>query len=250
MVPTSRALAARAPLHQALDAVRRTLEPSLEFEPAESTRSFSLSCIDVTQVIVLPPLLDALIRDTPGISVEARPLPTAGDTFRGLAAGELDLAIGRFDALPAGISQAPLYADRIVCLVRRDHPRIRGRITLKQYLAESHLAAEPMARADLPFTVETLLEKRGLSRRVAAKVANHAIAPFIVSQTDLVCTATERMISPFKAGLKLRALAPPLEFDELELQLIWHERVEQDPAHRWLRETMLGLFRSGVAATR
>ena len=104
-----------------------------------------------------------------------------------------------------------------------------------------------MARSDLPFTMETLLERRGLVRRVAAKVANHAIAPLVVSQTDLVCTATERMIAPFKAGLKLRVLAPPFELEELELQLVWHERVQQDPAHRWLRETILGLFSSEAA---
>jgi DNA-binding transcriptional LysR family regulator len=244
MVPTTRALASRAPLHQALDAVRRTLEPSADFEPTRSTRSFSVACIDTTAVIVLPPLLDFLSRETPGISLDVRPLLTAGDTFRSLAGGELDLAIGRIELPPAGIHRSPLYADRVVCLVRKDHPRIRGRMTLEQYLAEAHVAAEPMARADLPFTVETLLGRRGLTRRVAAKVANHAIAPLIVCQTDLVCTATERMIAPFASGLKLRALAPPIEFEDLGLHLVWHERVQRDPAHRWLREKIQGLFPS------
>jgi DNA-binding transcriptional LysR family regulator len=247
MVPTSRALAARAPLHQALDAVRRTLEPASEFEPAESSRSFSLSCIDTTQVILLPGLVDALSRTAPGVTLETRPLLVAGDIYRSLAAGELDLAIGRFDATPTGIRREPLYTDRIVCLVRQGHPRIRSRITLKQYLAEAHLAAEPVARADLPFTVEALLEKRGLQRRVAVKVSSFAVAPLIVSRTDLVCTAMERMIAPFRKGLGLRALAPPIDLGAIELQLCWHERVQQDPAHRWLRETILELFREGGA---
>jgi DNA-binding transcriptional LysR family regulator len=216
MVPTSRALAARAPLHEALDAVRRTLEPASDFEPAESTRSFSLSCIDTTQVTVLPGLVEALSRSAPGVALETRPLPAAGDTYRGLAAGELDLAIGRFDAAPTGIHQEPLYTDRIVCLVRRGHPRVRSRVTLKQYLAEAHLAAEPVARPELPFTVEALLEKRGLQRRVVAKVSSFAIAPLIVSRTDLVCTALERMIAPFRQGLALRTLAPPIELGEID----------------------------------
>jgi DNA-binding transcriptional LysR family regulator len=247
MVPTARALEARAPLHQALDAIRRTLEPTSGFEPARSSRSFSLSCIDTTQVVVLPRLLDHLTRHSPGISVETRPTTSAGDTFRSLATGELDLAIGRFDGAPTGIRQQALYTDRLVCLVRRDHPRIKRRISMSQYLKEAHLAAEPVARADMPFTVESLLEKQGLSRRVAAKVSNHAIAPLIVSQTDLVCTALERMIAPFAKGLGLRVMKPPIELGELELQLIWHERVHQDPAHGWLRDTLLELFQAEEA---
>ena len=63
-----------------LDAVRRTLEPARDFVPAESARSFSLSCIDTTQVIVLPRLLGALARDASGVGLDMRPLPSAGDT--------------------------------------------------------------------------------------------------------------------------------------------------------------------------
>ncbi len=242
MVPTSRALATRAPLHQALEAIRRTLEPSSQFEPARSTRSFSLSCIDITQVVVLPRLLEALSRTAPEVSLVTAPPLSVGDTFRNLATGELDLAIGRFIRAPTGIRQTPLYSDRLVCLARENHPRIRRRISLKQYLRESHLAAEPVVRADLPFTVEALLEERGLRRHVVAQVSSLAIAPLIVAQTDLICTALERMMAPFVAGLGLRVLVPPIEFGNVELQLIWHERVQRDPPHRWLRETLFDLF--------
>ena len=248
MVPTSRALEARVPLHQALDAVRRVVEPTPGFAPAESTRSFSLSCIDTTQVIVLPRLIEALARDAPGVSLETRPLASSGDVFRSLAAGELDLVIGRFEGVPTGIRQSPLYADEVVCLARTGHPRVGSRITLAQYVGEAHLAAEPVARADLPMTVEALLAKHGLTRRIALKVTNHAIAPLIVAQTDLLCTATERMIRPFTAALGLRVLELPIEFGALELQLIWHDRVHRDPAHRWLREEILGLFRDARAS--
>lgn len=247
MVPTSRALEASVPLHRALDAVRRVVEPSPGFAPAESTRSFSLSCIDTTQVIVLPHLIETLAGDAPRVSLETRSHASSADAFRSLGAGELDLAIGSFERVPTGIRQVPLYTDRVVCLARRGHPRVGSRITLEQYASEAHLAAEPVARADLPLTVEALLAKHGLTRRIAVKVTNHAIAPLIVSRTDLLCTATERMIRPFAAALSLRVLKLPIEFGELELQLIWHDRLHRDAAHRWLREEILGPFRDGRA---
>jgi DNA-binding transcriptional LysR family regulator len=82
-----------------------------------------------------------------------------------------------------------------------------------------------------------------LSRRVVATLSNLVLAPLIVSQTDLVCTAVERTLLPYTAGLGLRALPAPFESPELQLDLIWHERAHHDPGHAWFRDALLDLFR-------
>ena len=99
-----------------------------------------------------------------------------------------------------------------------------------------------VARDELPYTIEALLARRGLARHVAARVSSLAIAPLLLSRTDLICTAVERMIAPYTRGLGLRVLIPPMEFGDVQLQLIWHRRVQEDPAHRWMRELIAECF--------
>ncbi len=242
MIPTPRALELRAPLGMSLDAIRRTLEPQGPFDPRVSQRSFLVSALDTTQAVVLPRLLDLIRREAPGIDIGTAPLRSAPETFAQLASGERDLAVGRFETTPDGIRRTLLYRDEIVCLVRRDHPRVRTRLTMKRYLAESHLAAESFTPVERPYTIESLLAERGMSRRVVCTVENLAIAPFVVASTDLICSAPGRTIAPFAEGLGVRVLRPPFDAPGFELHVAWHERNDRDPGHGWLRDAVIGLF--------
>ncbi len=242
MVPTPRALAAAVPLGNSLEAIRRTLEPPGEFDPLSAQRAFVICALDTTQVVLLPRLLDHIGMAAPGVEVSTRPLHSAGETFGQLASGHRDLAIGRFESPPDGIRLALLYRDRIVCLVRVGHPRVRGRLTLKRYLAEAHLAAESVTPVERPFTVDGLLAQQGHTRRVACTVENLAIAPLVVARTDLICSAPARTIAPFSEGLGVRMLTPPFPAPGFDLHLAWHERSQNDAGHTWLRESVLRLF--------
>ncbi len=242
MVPTPRALSLIEPLAASLEAIRRTLEPPDKFDPLVARRAFVLGAVDTTQAVVLPRLLEFLSNKAPGIEVSTAPIRSTEELFALLASGERDFAIGRFESPADGIHCERLYADRIVCLARRDHPRVRGTLTMKGYLAESHMAQEEASPLERPFTIESLLAAKGLIRHVACRVENLAMAPLVVSRTNLLCTAPEQTIAPFAEGLNLRVLEPPFDAPAFELQIVWHERNERDGGHRWLRETLRELF--------
>lgn len=248
MVATPQALALSEPLAAALQAIRRTLAPSGEFTPATTRRSFRIGGTDTTQAVVLPPLLERFGRVAPGVAVSTMPLRSPRETFERLAHAEWDLAIGSFADAPDGIRTAPLFRDRIVCLVRVDHPRVRDTLGLDEYLAESHLSIEPATPDDQPFTIEALLRERDLERRVVSRLENVAMAPFVVARTDLVCTAPRRTIAPFAEGLGLRVLEPPFEAPPFDLALAWHASVEADPANVWLRGSIASLFEDAPGA--
>ena len=242
MVPTARAKQLQRPLEQALEAVRNALDASLEFDPATTSRSFALGSLDTTQLVVLPRLLEALSASAPNVRIATHGFFDTPEVVARLESGELDAAVGRFEALPPAIRSLPLFRERMVCLARRGHPRVGRRLTLRSYLAEAHVSAETVARPELPFTIESLLGERGHSRRVVATISNIALAPFIVSRTDLLCTAPARSIAPFCENLGVRMLRPPFETPVFEMDLIWHDRVADDPGHRWLRDTLARLF--------
>jgi len=250
MVPTRRALEVVAPLNDSLESIRRTLEPPGIFDARTARRAFVVTAVDTTQAVVLPSLLKRIADEAPGIEVSTAPLRSTTEMFAQLSSGERDLGIGRFDSVPDGIQSAYLYQDRIVCLARKGHPRIRGKLTMKRYLAESHLAPESAPALGRPFSIDGILAAMGHRRRVACTVENLAMAPFVVARTDLLCSAPGETIAPFASGLGLRILDPPFEAPGFDLHLAWHERNARDGGHTWLRDTILDLFRDSARGPR
>ena len=243
MVPTPRALELAAPLGTALEAIRRTLERPGDFEAHTAERSFVLSAVDDTQPVLLPRILGHIRREAPGIEVSMVPLRSTSETFAQLALGEIDLAVGYFGSPPPGIARALLYQDRIVCLARRDHPRVRGRLTMKHYVEEAHLAEDLGTAVERPFTIDSLLAEKGLARRVACTVQTLAIAPVVVARTDLLCSAPGETIAFFAKGLGVRIFDPPFESPGFDLHLAWHKRNDREGGHAWFRNALLRLFR-------
>ncbi|HWZ92391.1 MAG TPA: LysR substrate-binding domain-containing protein, partial [Polyangiaceae bacterium] len=83
--------------------------------------------------------------------------------------------------------------------------------------------------------VDTELARRGLRRRVALSVSSFLGAPIVVAETDFICTLPERLARRMAQRFPLRLLEPPLTLPRFSLSLAWHPRLDQDPAHRWLR---------------
>src|SRR4051794_7237731 len=127
--PFARELA--GPVRQALALLESALAHGPGFDPATSTRAFRFYMSDLGQIEFLPPLIERVQRDAPGVRLEAAGLDVE-DIAGALAAGALDLAVGFLPALGAPVRRTPLFRDPYVCLMRADH-RIKA-LTKKNYL--------------------------------------------------------------------------------------------------------------------
>jgi DNA-binding transcriptional LysR family regulator len=136
--------------------------------------------------------------------------------------------------LTTRVSSQPAFDDDFVCLVRRDHPRIGAKLTLESYLAERHVVVAPTGTAGS--VVDTALEKMGLERRVAARVTNFLVAPIVVAETDFLSTMPRLLGIRLGERYALRTLEPPLSLPPFGFVLIWHPRLDADPAQLWLRQ--------------
>ncbi|MCC6750329.1 MAG: LysR family transcriptional regulator [Deltaproteobacteria bacterium] len=230
--PTARAEAMGAPLALALQVLRRTLSEPPPFDPAASHRRFTLAATDLAQVTLLPPLLGALARGAPGISVLVRPVP-AEETERLLAEGELDLAL----ALPGpdrpGLYRQALFEERFVCVLRKGHPAARRRLTLDRFCALPHLLVAP--RGAPGGLVDSSLAELGRTRRVTLTVSQFLVAPHVVAHSDLAWTAPTRIAKAYARLLPLVLRPVPLPLGGFTLAQLWHERQHRDPAHLWFR---------------
>ena len=239
---TPRAVALLPTLERGLGDLERTLTAEPAFQARTARRSFTISMADYSQAVLLGPLLARLRAEAPGLDLTALAFP---HSLESLETGRVDLAILLREPTPPGYSSSRLLSEGFATVVRRGHPRVPARerkLALATFLALDHVVVAPGGTPGS--MVDTQLERRGLRRRVAARVSSFLMAPLLVSQSDLVSTGPERLLRQLAAHLPIRLLDPPIRLPRFHLDLVWHSRRDHDPAHRWLR-ALIGQVAAG-----
>jgi DNA-binding transcriptional LysR family regulator len=124
-----------------------------------------------------------------------------------------------------------LFRDRFVGVVRRGHALSRGKVTAARYAAARHILVSRRGLDKGP--IDDALQAVGLRRDVVAIVGGFATALSLARDSDLVASVPERHTGKLRAGMHSFAL--PVALREITVSLLWHPRMDADPAHRWLR---------------
>jgi DNA-binding transcriptional LysR family regulator len=214
------------------------LRHRVTFDPTRSDRAFCLCLTDISQAVLLPTLLNHLKRVAPAIQLEI--VPISPDTPRMLESGGADLAIGFMPQLEAGFYQQKLFQQRFVCVVRQDHPRIKSRLSLKQFIEEDHVVVTAAATGH--WIVDKALEDKRIARKVSVRLPDFLGLGSIVAGTDLLVTVPERLGEVIRQASKVKLLAPPVELPTYLVKQHWHERYHHDASNRWLRGVVAELF--------
>jgi DNA-binding transcriptional LysR family regulator len=234
IVATPRARELAGPVREALRLLERTLSPR-RFDPAASTRTFVLITSDYVEFVLLPRLLARITRQAPGVQIQVLPwgLHQVPDE---LARGTADLMIGFYDQVPSHHRESLLFEERYACIVRKGHPLVRNRLTLRTYLALHHVMVTQSAGATSG--IDRALAALGHARVVSLRVSHFLNVPPLVARTDLIAALSRRVAEPFARMLPLRLFEPPLRLRVSRVGMVWHDAVQDDPAHRWLRDVV------------
>jgi DNA-binding transcriptional LysR family regulator len=238
MEPTPRMQSLHPPLSQALSQLKTALRDQVEFDPSTSVRSFRLCVTDISQIVLVPRLLEYLGSIAPTVAVDI--IDIGPDTGRLLETGDADLAIGFLPQLEAGFYQQTLFGQRYVCMVRKDHPRIDGKPTVKQFEREAHV--QVLTSGTGHTIIDKVLEQRGVTRRIALRVPNFLGIALIVASTDLIVTVPTRLAEAVSGTASIRIVEPPVAFPSYDVKQHWHERYHLDPRSQWLRKVVARLF--------
>ncbi|HET6283240.1 MAG TPA: LysR family transcriptional regulator [Polyangia bacterium] len=239
MVATERAQALAVSLRAGLAALEGALTPP-EFDPATAERTFVIAATDFVEFVLLPRLLSRLARTAPGLRLQLRAYPQHRVSTL-LETGDADLQIGFYAEVPPSHHTQTLFDDGFVCIIRRDHPRVGKRLTLKTYASLQHILVTSESTG--PGVVDIALHKLGLQRTVGLRTSHFLMVPAIVAETDFVAAISLRVADTFVTHLPLRVLPPPLPLPRGSVGQVWHERTQHSPAHRFLRQLIADVAR-------
>jgi DNA-binding transcriptional LysR family regulator len=241
MAPTPRAQEIAEPIRQALNHIQQALQQQRAFIPAAAERTFTIATTDYAELVLLPRLMEKLATDAPGVNLTVVAVGSEVPMAE-LESGRIDAALGRFREVPAGVHAQTLFRERLVCVVRTEHPDVGKQLTLKQLTTLPHVLVSTQGAS--PGVVDEVLARQGLRRRVVLWAPHFLIIPIVVAQTNLIATLPERVARFFAQFLPLRILAVPIRLSPYPVLQLWHERTHHDPAQQWLRGLLAELGKS------
>lgn len=239
MRPTPFAQQLAQPVHEALRLIQGALQQHAGFEPSSSSNTFRFWMSDIGEMVFLPGLLERVKHDAPGVRIEVVRIPIK-DVHAALEAGELDLAVGFLPGLTTGTRQQPLFRENYVCMLRADHPVIGAKISAKQFREASHVLVSYVGTGHQ--VIEKTFAAEGLSARIAVRVPHFLVVPMILARTDFIVIVPSRVAAVFARLGNFKVLKLPVYMPSFEVRLHWHQRFDQVPANRWLREVMAELY--------
>lgn len=236
LVATPRAAALAGSIGPLLEQIDAVLRPTAAIELGSLQRSFTLRTRDGFVESYGAALIARIEREAPGVRL--RFVAKTDRDSSPLRDGSVDLDTGVVDgSLAPELKTRALFRDRWIGRVRRGHPLSRGPLTLARYAAGRHIQ---IARRGSELSgVDEAMAAAGPTREIAAIVGGFASAVALARTSDLIATVPERHTRSLGAGM--HAFALPFATAPFTVSLIWHPRLDADPAHRWLRACVLAV---------
>src|SRR5882724_370543 len=244
MQPTPRALELMEPLRGLL-AISDDLKASTPtFNPSTSIREFKVLVGEVGMIHFVPPLMRDLEQSGGGLRLRAVPLDSRQVSAK-LESGEADIALGAFPREVGKLRRQKLYIDPYVSVVRKGHPRFDRLGRVEGFARERHILVTASNTGHAAHEqLEEALKARLAPENIQLRVPSFVSCAFVASQSEAIGTMHARLASYLVRDLPLAMFKPPLQLPRIEIAQVWHERLNRDAGHRWLRSRVFELFRS------
>jgi len=230
LVPTPRAIELRERVRQLVQDGEAVLRPAEKLNLKDLVRTFTLRTSEGFVENFGPELIARIGEEAPGVRLcfVQKPDKDSAPLRDGIV--HLETGVVEKTTAPELRVQA-LFRDHYVGAVRMGHPLSKGKITPSRYAAGRHIFVSregldkgPIDEALLPF---------GLERKVVTIVGGFSTALGLARASELIASVPGRHTGNLRAGMYSFTL--PVSTPEFTVSMLWHPRLDADPAHRWLR---------------
>ncbi|MFA6154353.1 LysR family transcriptional regulator [Mesorhizobium sp.] len=177
-----------------------------------------------------PGLVARIEVDAPGVRL--RFAPKSDKDMMSLRDAEIDLEIAVAGETGPEVRIQALFRDRFIGAVRAGHPLGEGVVTPERYAAGRHISVSRHGREKGP--IDDALAALGQQRTVVCMVSGFSAALAMARASDLIASVPERHTEGARAGMHSFPL--PFATMEVTISMLWHPRLDADPAQRWLRD--------------
>jgi DNA-binding transcriptional LysR family regulator len=234
---TPRAESLIEPVREVLMRIDSTIAAQPEFDPASESRDFTLLASDFTMTVLVPPLLESLFKEAPGIRIHIRSQADRPDEV--LEQGKADFLIIPSQFLSKNHPSAALFEEDYVCVTWEGNTRVRERLLLDDYLSCGHVTANFSGDRQGTTFDGWFMDSFEVARRVEVTAPSMAALPAMVIGTDRIATVHRRVAERAATYLPVRLWEPPLKIPRLVQTLQWHKYKSNDAATIWLRQRLI-----------
>lgn len=239
--PTPMASALLPTVTATLASLQGALDEYRSFDPARSTRKFTLLMLDVGEMMYMPGLNAHLRSVAPGLRIACRQIER--DRYaEALAAGAADMALGEVPAGQPDLVHQRLSDEPIVCLAGRGHPAAGAKsITKRQFLDTPQVAIR--SEVTMEAKIARALGRDYAQRSVMLEVHHFMAMPLVLAQSPMLAVIPKMVADTFEPFVGLRSFPLPYRIEPVHVSQFWHRRSQHDAGHRWLRGEIAKLFR-------
>lgn len=230
LVPTPRAIELRERIGPLVEQAEAMLRPAEMLDLGRLARTFTLRTRDGFVENFGPALVTRVTKEAPGVRLRFVTKPDRSSMP--LRDGSVDLETGVVgDETSPELRTQLLFRDRFIGVVRNGHPLAKGPVTVERYCAGRHVLVS--RRGEDRGRIDDALDAIGLARDIATIAGGFSAALSLARRTGLIASVPERHTGNLRAGMVSFPL--PVAVAGIGISLIWHPRMDADPAHRWLR---------------
>ncbi|MFC0681550.1 LysR family transcriptional regulator [Lysobacter korlensis] len=225
--------------------VERVFTAQAEFDPATSTREFSIYGSDYVTAVLGPSLLDVLSEAAPNVRLRFRPMTgavvaDAPDSVRD------DDGVLMPHGFLTGLEHLDLFVDRWVCMVDGDNSEVGDTIVLEQLAAMPWISTYSGISEYTPPMKQ--LQLLGVEPQVKLVSNSFTVLPYLLADSNRVAFVQEalgKQLTTHSAGMRI--IDVPFDVVPLTEALWWHPVHTLERDHVWFRSMLRkAVLRAGL----
>jgi DNA-binding transcriptional LysR family regulator len=236
MVPTPLGESLIEPVREILIKVKATMEARPGFDPASSTRRFSLMMSDFCATVLMLDVTQRAEKSAPHVTFEILS-NNVEDPLEFLDRADIDALVMPAHLLAAGHPQEVLFEDDFVCIAWNGNDAVGEALSLEQYLQFGHVICE-FNRGRTPLADEWYLRHHGHSRHIEVITTTFNAIPLHVVNTRRIATVHRRLARYYAGILPIRLVTAPVQFPRIAEAVQWHTLFDGDLGITWLRQLL------------